>query len=322
MESFQNKFKSGLMMGIDKGTGSTIWMLKILIPISFFTKLLAYSGWLEHLKFLLTPLMSILELPAEAAMPLIAGILTGIYGGIAAMLTLPFTINQMTLIAIFLLISHNMIQEGIVQGQSGFGSVKITCIRLTASVIATIAAGYFLGDESAIASAKIASASVQQPFMPMLKDWGIATLYLCIRIILIVMSLMIFLGMLKSFNLIPRIVRILSPLLKMMGVEERLGILWLTGAAFGIAYGAAVIIEEFKEGNFTDKELTELHISLGINHAIIEDPSLFVAIGLSAFWMWIPRLLVAIIFVHAYRLWFKLKTNAEFHSKFFLFSPK
>ncbi len=311
MESFRNKFKSGCLTGIQKGWGSSIWMMKILIPISFFTQLLSYSGWLKHLDFMFAPIMGVLGLPTAAAMPLIAGILTGIYGGIAAMLVFPFTTQQMTLIAIFLLISHNMIQEGVIQGKSGMNAFKATVIRLIASVITTVIAAYFIGVDSPTASAPNAAASVQQPFRVMLGTWGTSTLYLCAKIIVIVMTLMIVLSLLKSFNLIPRIVRILLPILKILGVEERVGILWLTGAVFGIAYGAAVILEEAGEGNFTEEELTGLHISLGINHAIVEDPSLFVAVGLSAFWMWIPRLTIAVIFVHLYRLWLKFRVERE-----------
>lgn len=308
MNSFQSKFKTGCFTGVQKGWSSAIWILQILIPISLFTKLLAYSGWLGHLDFLLAPLMGFLKLPATAVMPLIAGILTGIYGGIAAMIVFPFTVKQMTLIAVFLLISHNMIQEGVVQGKSGMNAFKATVIRLIASVITTLIVAYFLNVETATTAVK-AVASAQEPFWNMLGAWGMSTLYLCAKIIVIVMVLMMVLGILKSFNLIPGIVRILSPILKVLGVEERVGILWLTGAIFGIAYGAAVIMEEAKEGNFTEEELTGLHISLGINHAIVEDPSLYVVIGLSAFWMWIPRLITAIVFVHSYRLWLKLNGN-------------
>jgi hypothetical protein len=312
MESFRNKFKTGCTTGIQKGWGSSIWMMKILIPISLFTQLLAYGGWLKHLDFLLAPMMGFLGLPAAAAMPLIAGILTGIYGGIAAMLVFPFTTQQMTLIAIFLLISHNMIQEGVVQGKSGMNAFKATVIRLIASVITTVIVAYLIGVDSPMTSAQSgAAASVQQPFWVMLGAWGTSTLYLCAKIIVIVMTLMIVLSLLKSFNLIPRIVKVLLPILKILGVEERVGILWLTGAVFGIAYGAAVIMEEAREGNFTEEELTGLHISLGINHAIVEDPSLFVAVGLSAFWMWIPRLATAVIFVHLYRLWLKFRVERE-----------
>jgi len=72
---------------------------------------------------------------------------------------------------------------------------------------------------------------------------------------------------------------------------------------FGLAYGAAVIVEEAEKGHLSREELERLHLSIGINHAIIEDPSLFLALGLGAFWLWAPRLIMAILAVHLLRLW-------------------
>jgi len=97
-----------------------------------------------------------------------------------------------------------------------------------------------------------------------------------------------------------------------MGLDERVGLLWLTAGMFGIAYGAAVILEEAKEGNLTAEELTRLHLSIGINHSMVEDPSLFLSLGLSAFWLWIPRLITAILAVHLMILWQKMRHRKSF----------
>ena len=90
-----------------------------------------------------------------------------------------------------------------------------------------------------------------------------------------------------------------------MGLDERVGLLWLTAVMFGVAYGAAVIVEEAKEGNFSAEELERLHISIGINHSMVEDPMLFASLGLSIFWLWIPRLITAIVAVYLFDLWLK-----------------
>ena len=66
---------------------------------------------------------------------------------------------------------------------------------------------------------------------------------------------------------------------------------------FGLVYSAAVIFEEVKEGNLTKEELEELHLSIGIPHFVIEGPAIFLTMGLSAFWLWVPRLIVAILVV-------------------------
>jgi hypothetical protein len=83
--------------------------------------------------------------------------------------------------------------------------------------------------------------------------------------------------------------------------------LWLTAVVFGLAYGGAVIVEEAKNGDLSPEELEILHLSIGINHSMIEDPLLFMALGLSAFWLWVPRLIMAILAVHVLRLWYRYR---------------
>lgn len=308
MNHIQNKLTYGLKTGTQKGWHGFLWMLKIIVPISFLTVLLQYSGWINKINFILEPCMNLLSLSPIAAFPLIVGMLTGIYGGIAAMVVLPLTTNEMTLIAIFLLTSHNLIQEGIIQSQSGLKPFKATLFRLAASVVTVMIVSIFLGPEPAQVVAKGTPVAVQAAFIALMKNWLIATLYLSLKIFVIIMVIMILLEMMKIFNMIPHIVKVLSPLLKTMGLDQRAGILWLTAIVFGLAYGGAVIVEEAKEGYITKEELEKLHLSIGINHSMIEDPALFLSLGLSAFWLWIPRLIVAIIAVRLFDLYYKIRS--------------
>jgi Fe2+ transport system protein B len=307
METVPDTFKYCLVTGVKKGWSGFLWMLKILVPISFFTVLLDYSGWMNRLDFLLEPVMNLLSLPPMAALPLIAGLLTGIYGGIAAMVVLPLTHDQMTLIAIFLLISHSLVQEGIIQGKSGIHPLKTTLFRLGASVVTVAVAARFLNPDSTTVVLENTALSSSRPFMIMLKKWCLSTGYLGIKIFIIIMVIMVLLETMKRFNLIDRIVNILTPLLKIMGLNRKVGMLWLTASFFGITYGGAVIVEETKEGCYTREEIERLHLSIGINHAVFEDPALFLSLGLSPFWLWIPRFITAIIAVHFYKLMRKIK---------------
>ena len=303
----RNKLRCGLNSGIQKGWHGFLWMLKIIVPISFLTVILEYSGWIHHIDFIIKPAMNLLNLPPMAAVPLIVGMLTGIYGGIASMVVLPLTSNEMTLIAIFLLISHNLIQEGIIQGQSGLNPFKATFFRLTASSVTVIIVTRFLGSEPARLVGENLSAAVQQPLFVMMKSWFMATVYLSLKIFIIIMIIMILLEVMKIFNIIHHIVKLLNPLLKTMGLNQQVGLLWLTAIAFGLAYGGAVIVEETKEGNINKEDLEKLHLSIGINHSMIEDPALFLSLGLSAFWLWVPRLILAIVAVRLLEIYYKLK---------------
>jgi len=65
-------------------------------------------------------------------------------------------------------------------------------------------------------------------------------------------------------------------------------------------YGGAVLIAEAKKGVLTKEELERLHISIGTNHSMVEEPALWLALGLNGFWLWVPRLITAVAAVQIY----------------------
>ena len=317
MQKKNNKLALSLTSGLAKGWSGFVWMLKIIVPISFLTSLLTWSGLINRLDFILEPVMEVIGLPSVAVLPLIAGLLTGIYGAIAAMAPLSLTVDQMTLLAIFLLISHNLIQEGVVQSQSGLPFLKATLIRLIASISTVMVVSRFMGHETSTNALTDALVINQTPFLSMLRTWTVTTLVLSGKILIIIITLMIILEIMKSYKLIDRIVHVMTPVLKVLGLGKQTGFLWLTAAIFGLTYGAAVIVEETKGDNLSKDELERLHISIGINHAMIEDPALFLSLGLGLFWLCVPRLAAAIIAVQLFMLFKRLKSFPGF-SKFSL----
>lgn len=305
---------TGINRGLGKGWKGLIWLLKILVPISFATALLVHFGIIYKLDFLLTPAMNILSLPASAALPLIIGLLTGIYGAVAALAVMPFSMEHMTLIAIFLLISHNLIQESIVQGKSGINPFLAAFFRLLVSFIVTFICAKIMGitPETIAADTVRNIAHNKQDFLPMFQIWSIGITKLGLQIFCIIMPLMVVLELAKEFNLIVYLTKMIAPVLKIMGLDRSTGMLWLTASVFGLAYGSAVIVEETGSNNFSKEELTRLHLSIGINHAMIEDPALFLPLGLPVVWLWLPRIVAAIIATYLYHLFtLARKLNAE-----------
>lgn len=69
---------------------------------------------------------------------------------------------------------------------------------------------------------------------------------------------MVLLEEMKHFNLVAKLVNLFNPVLKLFGLEKNVGILWMTAAVFGIAYGGAVIIEEVKENHIKKSEQTRI----------------------------------------------------------------
>ncbi len=71
MELSQNKLKYGLQAGIKKGWSGFVWMLKIIMPVSFLSALIEFSGFINKIDFLLEPVLNLLNLSPMAALPLI-----------------------------------------------------------------------------------------------------------------------------------------------------------------------------------------------------------------------------------------------------------
>ena len=304
------KLKEGFLNGLKRGWSAFLWLMKIVIPMSFLTAVLAWTGWLGSLDFLLAPLMGFMGLPSMAALPIIIGGLTGIYGGIAAMAVLPFTVAEMTLLANFLLISHNLIQEGVIQAKSGLNPVKATLFRIFAAVVTVYAVTFFIRtDPTAAAQAGILGASTQA-FDAMVYDWAVSMLNLSVKIFFIIMAILTLLDIAKSMGWVMPVVKALSPFLKILGLSEKVGILWMTAVVFGLTYGGAVIVEEARQGHISKEELEELQLSIGINHSMVEDPFLFLPFGISAFWLWVPRLITAMAATRLLTLWVKFRSPA------------
>lgn len=287
---------SSIVSGLKRGGAGWLWLLKIIIPVSFVTALLVHFGLIYKLDFIFTPVMNLLRLPPSAVLPLIIGLFTGIYGAVAAMAVLDLTVQQMTLVAVFLLISHNLIQESMVQGQSGFNPFFAAAFRLFMSVLVTFICARLMGAVPAAAVTESAASAVTASvsFGVMIRAWAADILHLAVKILFIIIPLMIVLDMARRFSLIQLITRLCAPVLRLMGLSRSTGMLWLTASFFGLAYGAAVIVEETRTNDYSKDELIRLHLSIGINHAMVEDPSLFLPLGLPAVWLWVPRFVAAV----------------------------
>jgi len=317
----RKRLESAVRAGILRGWSGYLWLLKILIPISFATFVLIWSGLLYKVDFIVQPAMGLFSLPASAALPLILGLFTGIYGAVAAMAAMALTVPEMTLIAIFLLISHNIVQESIIQGQSGLNALAAGCFRLVVASGVTFVSAWIMdiGDPLPVSGMVAGAGGPAKEFLPMFSVWGRDFAGLLLKIFAIIMPLMIVLETMKEFNLIRYIVKAVNPLFFLLGLSRATGMLWLTAAIFGISYGAAVIVEETRANSFSRDELTRLQLSIGVNHAMIEDPALFLPLGISPLWLWIPRLLAAIGAIYLFHLvTFVRRLNAQRtgHKKF------
>jgi len=297
----REKLKAGLLVGIRKGWSNFIWMSKFLVPISLAMAVLQWSGWLYPIDQVLNPVMHLIHLPSEAAFPILSGLFINIYSTIAILTVVPFSPGQMALIAVFTLIAHNIVTEAIIQHNSGINAFKIVAIRLVVAVVTLLAISPFLGDTRQSLGGPVAPGA-QEPFLRAMTTWGIDTGKTLLKIFGIIMGILVALECMSRLGWDAYLYRAFRPFMKVLGLSDRSVILWVTAVVFGLMYGSAVILEKAKEGQLTRSELERIHISIGINHSMVEDPALYMAIGVSGLWLYLPKLIMAIVCAQGYRL--------------------
>ena len=279
------------------------WLLSITIPVSFAVLILKTTGALNLMAKVFEPLFSLLGLPGESAIVFATACLLNIYSCIAVIETLGMTGRAVTILALMCLISHNLPVESTVQKKTGSSLLKMVGIRLAASFAGGMALNLLLPADPISAAPVIANKVLASPtFLVELQAWGISMALLCAKIVVLVTLLMILQRILEAFGITGRLSRLLKYPLMVLGVPRQAAFLWVVANTLGLAYGAGVILDHVGRGHLTPHQADLLNRHIAISHSLLEDTLLFVAIGVSAWWIVIPRVVLAGIVVWLKRL--------------------
>ncbi len=284
------------------------WLVKIMVSVSFGIMLLQYFGVIAWISELLTPLFSSFGLPGEAALAYVSGYFVNCYTAMAVMSTLSLDMRAATILAVMVLCSHNMIVETTVQAKTGSSALRIVVIRtlsafILAFVLNKIMPGEFVAHETHLVTAENVT------FVEMLKNWAIRTLRTVGLMIVLVYALTLLQRILNEFGIIEKISNFLKPVMVFFGLPPRTAFLWLVANTLGLAYGAAVMIDETEHGSTTKEENDILNHHIGVSHSNLEDLLLFTAMGGSFLWMLLSRWAMSLLLVWERKIENKLRNN-------------
>jgi hypothetical protein len=285
---------------------TSLWFLKITIPISFAVTLLYHFGALNLLSDLLSPAFNLIGLRGEAALVYITSAFLNVYSAIAVITSLNFTIREMTIIGIMSLVAHNLIVETAVQKKTGSKAWHIVLLRIAASIAAAIILNYLLPLQMGASKSGITQL-VNPTLKEVLTTWTISSSKLSVKIVILITLLMILQRILLEFKVNVWLTKIFSPLLSLMGLPKSTSIMWLAANLLGLAYGSAIMIEEVESGRITRQDADLLNFHIAVSHSNLEDLLLFAAIGISFWWLLLPRLAIAILVVWVRRLFIGYK---------------
>lgn len=282
-----------IRQALPKSGRTCLWLLKIILPISLIVRLLQYSGILAEVSPLLEPALSLIGLPGETAIVVITSVFCPLYAPVAIIPTLQLDLRQATILSLVCLVAHNLIVESTVQKRTGSGFWEMNLLRIGMAFIIAFALHLVMPRSGWSPMPHAAPLAPDSSLASLLSLWLISSLRVTITIIVIVTSLMILHFILSEFNFLPRIARVLSPLMQLLGLPRSTSFLWMVGNLVGLAYGGAIMIEEARQGKLSRKDANLLNYHLAVSHSLLEDTLIFVAIGIPALWIIPTRLLFA-----------------------------
>jgi hypothetical protein len=281
-----------------KGALRTIWfLLRLVVPVSLAVALLDWLGVLAWISRLLAPVMSLIGLPGEAALVFISSIFLNIYSALAVASTMVLDMRSATILAIMCLTAHNVIVETAVMKKTGSSGSKMVFLRVLVAFVAAFAFNLLLPVALSSIPFSVATSASQPDFLGLLAAWGISTGKLALKIVLIVLAVMIVQRLLEEFKVMDFLSQFFAPVMRIFGLPREASFLWIVINIVGYSYGAGIVEEQIKAGKMKPKDADLFNHHAGICHSLLEDTVLFLAVGVSLFWITLPRLILAFIVV-------------------------
>ena len=286
--------------------------MSLIIPISLGVTLLDYTGVLSLMAGFLNPLFHYLGLSGQCALVFLTSIFLNIYSAIAVISTLPLSMRETTILAAMCLISHNIIVEVMILQKTGSKAWKMVLLRLGSSIIMAIVLNLLLPADQVINKLQSGPMITTPSFTGKMYDWMVMVFWLSLKVAGFVTALMILQKWMEKMGIMVWLSKVLSPLILIMGLPRNSAFLWIVANVLGLGYSAAIMIDYHDQKKISKEENDIVNHHIAVNHSLFEDTLLFMAIGVSAFWITVPRIILAMIIVWLYRLGKLLRFSAVY----------
>lgn len=285
--------KRGLAVGL-----RTVWTLgKIIFPVTIIVSILQHTPVLPWVIRMITPLMNLIGLSGDAAIPIVLGNFVNLYAGIGAILTLELTVKEVFILAVMISFSHNLLIESGVALKVGVKLWIIIAVRVGLAVVSAIIINLVWKGGSEIA---------QYGFIPPqnkeLSGWGSILLDAVekaglgvLQLAIIVVPLMIVIQFLKDMNWLAVFSRWMAPVTRALGMKENTSTTLAAGLFIGLAFGAGVMIQAVEEDGVSKRDVTLAFIFLVACHAVVEDTLMFMPLGIPVLPLLLIRLCAAVV---------------------------
>lgn len=289
--------KQTALRGLKEGA-SVSWMLgKIVFPVTVIITILQYTPVLDWFIELVSPLMGLIGLPGEAAMPLVLGNALNLYAGIGAIVSLDFTIKEVFIMAMMLSFSHNLFIESSVASKTGVSWWLISGIRIVLALVAAWVIHVFWSGGAELAQyGFISSGHAELSSWPAIVMHGVKTAFIAVlQLAAVIFPLMLIMQFFRELGWIDIVSKVFSPFTRFLGMQKNTSFTLVTGLVIGLAFGAGVMIQAVKEDGVSKKDTILALIFLVTCHAVIEDTVIFIPLGIPVLPLLAIRFVTAVL---------------------------
>ena len=288
-------FGQCLRQAVPKAAASALWLLKLMLPISLVVTLAHHYGVLDIIARWLNPLFALLGLPGSSAVAFVSGATAGTYAGIAAMMSMPLTMREATILALMIALCHALPMECAVNRKTGSSFWKMGVLRVIMAILCALLLNLVLPpmEEKYMFLGADRSGGLSE----VMTLWAWSQLKMSVVVFLIIYALMAVQRLLEAYSLLRPLSLRLSPLMHFFGLPEGAAYMWLVGNVLGISYGAAVMVDLEERGIISRKEANDVNYHLIMNHSMLEDTLVFAATGISALLLISVRVAFAMVLV-------------------------
>lgn len=299
------------MLAYIKTTFKRSWYMflaiaKIMIPVMFLVKIAQDLGLVKWLGLFLAPVMSLMNLPPEAAIVWVTTVITSIYGGLASLATLSssldITVGQISALGAMMLFAHSVPVEQSVVRRAGASFIVTLALRLTTAIVygATFAwisklTGWL--DEPAniawLSGSNVVESDVGNGYL----HWIKSTAFSLLLTYCVIIALVIILDAFEKLGITKRFTTLITPILNFSGLSKEAAPVTTVGVLLGLSYGGALIIEESKKKKFSARTRFLALSWLSLSHALIEDTILILAIGANIWVILVGRVIVTLFII-------------------------
>lgn len=257
-------------------------LYKIMIPIIIAVKILQELGLIAWLALPLAPVMHLVDLPPEMGLVWATALINNIYGSMIVFVSLAgqhdLTVAQVTVLGVMILVAHGLPVELQIVRKSGPRMGFQALLRIGGALVLGFALsrlyawGGWLQDPNVILWQP-------EPESEHLLAWALGQVQNLAMIFVIIALLSLVMRVFTAIGLTGLCVRLLAPVLRLLGIGPAAGTLTIVGMVMGLAYGGGMIMHEAHSGKVGHKDVFSSLSLMGLSHSVFEDTLLMIVIG-------------------------------------------